>query len=375
MVLKIEQKLIFAIFLLFQIFEIIANESCILSTGKAGVCVPIKTCERDLDAFVFETDFCANNFSEICCESVNLRISLDESPKEIKTTRDFESYASYKLFDSSKCGKIDEIERISGGEEADLLEFPWNALIGYQSKTALEFLCGGSLINEFYVLTCAHCLVNPNGRIRLDVKLVRLGEYRKSTTEDCKILSDEQKLCADPVQDIEVNRRNLIVHSDFSYLEKIHDIGLIKISKAKMEQNNIKPICLPFEERFETLPKSLVVIGFGRTEKSSNNSDVLLKAKVQTISNEKCFDEFKKAKSNIYFSINNDLQFCAGDIRDSCRGDSGSSIQFPQIFEGTTVRQVQYGIVSFGDIDCGSHFPGIYTKIYPYISWILENVK
>ena len=52
--------------------------------------------------------------------------------------------------------------RIFGGEIAELDEFPWMALLVYNSKTRgnnQEFGCGGVLISKKYVLTAAHCII------------------------------------------------------------------------------------------------------------------------------------------------------------------------------------------------------------------------
>lgn len=46
---------------------------------------------------------------------------------------------------------------------------------------------------------------------------------------------------------------------------------------------------------------------------------------------------------------------CAGIVnKDSCNGDSGG----PLVYNG-----VQHGIVSYGDVTCGSANPAVYTKI------------
>ena len=64
------------------------------------------------------------------------------------------------VLDSCKCGiptNYTYANRIIGGEIADDLEYPfWAYFITPDSK-----ICGGSQINNLYVLTAAHCIYYP----------------------------------------------------------------------------------------------------------------------------------------------------------------------------------------------------------------------
>lgn len=70
-------------------------------------------------------------------------------------------------------------------------------------------------------------------------------------------------------------------------------------------------------------------------------------------------------------------QICAGGYkgRDSCGGDSGGPLTTVNQFEGIT-RYIQYGIVSYGPRHCGTEDkPGIYTRVFKYMKWILDNLQ
>ena len=63
--------------------------------------------------------------------------------------------------------------------------------------------------------------------------------------------------------------------------------------------------------------------------------------------------------------------------RSTCSGDSGGPLEFSGNFENDYVpKAIQYGIVSFGIHSCGvKSLPAIYTKVYPYLKWILDNME
>lgn len=62
------------------------------------------------------------------------------------------------------CGHTALNDRILGGEDAALDDYPWMALLEYKKAGNFngerrKLSCGGALINPRYVLTAAHCLV------------------------------------------------------------------------------------------------------------------------------------------------------------------------------------------------------------------------
>ena len=100
------------------------------------------------------------------------------------------------------CGIQDNIyktNRIVNGTEASIGAWPWAVVLGLPlgSNGGIRALCGGTLINENYVLTAAHCLTHPS------IKLTRgrLGDLDISTTAD-KAVHEE----------FHIKEENIIIH-------------------------------------------------------------------------------------------------------------------------------------------------------------------
>ncbi|KAF2902747.1 hypothetical protein ILUMI_03437 [Ignelater luminosus] len=233
------------------------------------------------------------------------------------------------------------------------------------------FTCGGSLINNRYVLTAAHCVGD-------DIVSVRLGEHNVEKDEDCE--GDNtigSQYCADPVVNVEVEER--IVHTSFDSDDKnaYNDIALLRLKKEVNYTRFIQPICLPQltklrKKDFEG--KKAVVAGWGRTEKKWE-SDVKLKVALPIRSNENCSKIYQQHEINIQSS-----QICAGGEKgqDSCQGDSGGPLMYSDPSEQP--NWVCIGIVSFGtealNKECGTEgIPGVYTRVTEYLQWILDNIR
>ncbi|XP_043223511.1 phenoloxidase-activating factor 3-like [Amphibalanus amphitrite] len=267
-----------------------------------------------------------------------------------------------------ECGTSDFTIKIVGGVVADLGEFPWVAMLGYERSGAAEvdFNCGGALINERYVLTAAHCVTGLPTEFRL-AKL-RLGEHDLTTDQDC--INGE---CTGPVQDF--TPEEVISHKDYNSPERFwNDIALIRLDRPYDQAlgSAIRPICLPFGS-FGKDPlddKKFVVAGFGLTEAFGDSSNVMMKVNVPLFDANNCSQVFRRNQAKI-----GPTQLCAGGARgqDSCSGDSGGPLMATTRF-GPPYHAV--GVVSFGVTRCGTaNVPGVYTRVSEYLNWIMDNMR
>ncbi|XP_031619833.1 serine protease easter-like [Contarinia nasturtii] len=342
-----------------------AQNPCITPDGFQGYCIDLRECEplfkllKNPNLSIQQITYLRNAqcgyqnlFPWVCCANQQQQPSTIQLPRP------------------GVCGSQLQ-DRIIGGEETRITEFPWMALIEYTKPTGRGYHCGGVLINEQYVLTASHCV---NGKdlqlLKWTLSGVRLGEWDQRTERDC-----DDGNCSDPVQDIEVVER--IPHKNYNSNSKAqeNDIALLRLARPVSFTDWVKPICLPIgndiaNKNFDGLP--LIVAGWGKTENASSSS-VKLKVEIDGVSLSQC--------NNVYQAQNvvlTNKQLCAGGqpAKDSCRGDSGGPLMSQQKHNLTHVYYFLAGVVSFGPSPCGlPGWPGVYTRVDQYIDWILQNIR
>jgi len=297
-----------------------------------------------------------------------------------------------------KCGKPrDSVHHIVGGTDTPLGEFPFTALLGSdddaicsRSSTRLCWICGGTLINDRYILTAAHCVGS--------VTKVRLGEHTVTRIPRKDCLADGIN-CLPQVQDFDVSEKDIITHPEYKVRrgQVLNDIALIRLPRAATFNDGVQPACLPTlpelaSEKLNVtdLDEGLtgthpVVVGWGHTnplqlDREDNFNVGAPKAiqqmlAVPVLSSSKCEELFLTPEKS---------QICAGGERgkDSCRGDSGGPLFLRRVLPTGLMDPNNdhddpwflIGLVSFGTRVCGRGKPGIYTRVESYVPWILKNI-
>ncbi|XP_061721277.1 melanization protease 1-like isoform X2 [Cydia pomonella] len=267
------------------------------------------------------------------------------------------------------CGMIKET-KLLGGRSAELYAYPWMALISYKTRLGPQFECSGSLINERYVLTAAHCISN------LELLGVRIGEHDVDTTSDCQ--GEPPTLtCESKIQDIRIEEA--IPHPEYHGKPNIkNDIGIIRLKKpVDLSFKNAGIICLPVSKDLQSRNlggQHATVAGWGYTEKGYVSSK-LLAVDVLIHTAESCLELFNRGRKpgEEDETIN---KICAGEIgKNSCIGDLGGPLMVRGAYKNNEKRFIQHGIMSYGPRLCASGFPGVYTDVPKYMKWILDNIR
>ncbi|MBJ05247.1 MAG: hypothetical protein CMP65_05050 [Flavobacteriales bacterium] len=235
---------------------------------------------------------------------------------------------------------------IVGGEDADIQDYPYQVALGNSSFGSFFYaFCGASIINEYWVLTAAHCVQgeNPNNTA------VRVGsdsDYAQGGT----IYQADQ----------------IIIHENYSNNGNNWDIALIRLEDPISFNNNTQPVLLVCDQQVELGvedPGQMSwITGWGNTEGTTNSSQLQVVGVPIT------------EESNYWGGVEDD-EIMAGYPNggyDSCQGDSGGPMVVLAA-DGETYLQV--GIVSWGSGCAEPGYPGVYSRVSYFIDWICENTN
>ncbi|XP_051971788.1 coagulation factor IX-like isoform X2 [Xyrauchen texanus] len=235
------------------------------------------------------------------------------------------------------------VQRIVGGNEATPGEIPWQVVLMHKlNKMAF---CGGSILNEDWVITAAHCIEG-----RIGTFFIRAGEHDITKKEG---------------KESDYDTAECHIHPHYSTKKGLfnHDIALLKLQTPVQFSDYALPICLGSKDFTEKLLRSApnsLVSGWGRLRYGGIESNTLQKVEVPYVDRTEC-------KTSSTDKITH-FMFCAGYNtvhKDSCQGDSGGP-------HATHYQNTWYltGIVSWGDECAKDGKYGIYTRVSKYMFWI-----
>ncbi|XP_017090221.3 mast cell protease 1A-like [Drosophila bipectinata] len=237
--------------------------------------------------------------------------------------------------------------RIAGGKDAMELGNPWMAMV--LAAKPLGFLCGGSLITPWFVLTAAHYLSDEKQYI------VRLGEYNRDIYDDEAVDYDVIKS---------------FTHAYFNKDTHENDIAMLLLERRVVYTDYIQPICVvldPGQKQAVDAASSLRAVGWGETGPNNKTSRIL-----QTLTMKRTHEQDCALKYNRTLSPS---QICVtGRAPNSqmCNGDSGGPVvgEIENPLEGGSTKFVQIGIISYSDLMC--EHTNIVTDVNSHGDWIYK---
>ncbi|XP_069381653.1 transmembrane protease serine 9 [Paralichthys olivaceus] len=243
------------------------------------------------------------------------------------------------------CGRPALNTRIVGGQAAPEGSWPWQVSIHASSRHR----CGGSLINNEWVLSAAHCFPSPDPRNLL----VYLGRQRQEGSNPNEVSRTVSQI---------------INHPRYNSVPNDNDISLLKLSSPVTFTSYILPVCLAASDSvFHNGTDSWVTgwgnIGSGVPLPSPQN---LMEVEVPVVGNRQCNCDYNPGEIT-------DNMICAGlraGGKDSCQGDSGGPMVSKQ-----NGLWIQEGVVSFGFGCALPNKPGVYARVSRYQTWINSQIN
>uniref|UniRef100_A0A667YAF1 Peptidase S1 domain-containing protein n=1 Tax=Myripristis murdjan TaxID=586833 RepID=A0A667YAF1_9TELE len=235
------------------------------------------------------------------------------------------------------CGEAFLNSRIVGGQNAAPGSWPWMASLHNRSR----HVCGGSLINNEWVLSAAHCFDSTAGWT------VYLGRDNQTGSNP---------------NEVSRNLSQIIIHSDYNSSNLKNDIALLQLSSPVEFTNYTRPVCLAAQGSIFTNGTTCWVTGWGL------ESQTLQEVELPIVSNSRC--------QSIYGGLITDSTICAGGLPEGgqgiCFGDSGG----PMV-KKLGSQWTQVGISSFvSSSGCAQpNIPAGFARVSEFESWIRSHIK
>ncbi|EAT45513.1 AAEL003233-PA [Aedes aegypti] len=235
-------------------------------------------------------------------------------------------------------------------KEIDALpgEWPWHAAIYQIRREGAVYVCGGTMIDERFVVTAAQCVCDRASAATLNNEtiLVRMGVLNLGAPFQ---LMSQQYSVAD-----------VFIHPNFTVDDFRADIAVLKLTMVVRFSDYIHPVCV--DQKGDLHVARGTIVGWGSTNVISDLSDVQLPLYSGVICG----------------TAQEESTFCAGyaNFTSVCYGDIGGGI-FTKIAHAWHLL----GILSMDknkSVDNENcHIDGFatFTKVYNFLPWIEKVTK
>jgi secreted trypsin-like serine protease len=251
----------------------------------------------------------------------------------------------------SECGQTpippNTDSRIVGGVEARPNSWPWHGTWCRGNEVSCSIMCGGSVIDEFWFLTAAHCCANQ----AVATVRVRVGHHHLNNMTQGSIYQISRY-----VMNPQYNPSTLIYDSCLAQVTVTFDYG-----------PTVQPVCLAKNDGSIYVPSnSAWNIGHGTLVGGGQIPNALQQVRIQFVDWATC----NAVYSALGVSVHQASMLCAGEPRKgSCNGDSGGAL----VFQQPNGQWWEVGIVSWGLRDCAApNYPTVFSRVQGSCDWFAQ---
>jgi hypothetical protein len=227
--------------------------------------------------------------------------------------------------------------KISHGDPVSNGEMDWSVSFFHRRpNNTLSNFCGGTVIDEKWIVTAAHCRIRQGTGVVLVRKTLNGpgGHERKVKTV----------------------WRHIAFGRAASYDS---DIALVELDGGTdAPRIGLQRDPIPVAEIVK-------IVGWGANKPGGSSVDEMREVNIKTVAASTCKEAYRSALDTV-----TDTMLCANDLnlKSACHGDSGGGMFYAKT--GSPYKLA--GVVSFGKGCANRWFPGVYTDITRFLDWIAQ---
>ncbi|XP_075984044.1 chymotrypsin-like elastase family member 2A isoform X2 [Anticarsia gemmatalis] len=258
--------------------------------------------------------------------------------------------------EQAQCGTVVMSPIGPDGKKTMEGQWPWQVALYETQLTKNEYICGGTLVTHWHVLTAAHCVTRRDGLVDKYTLSVNLGRHNLRTIT----WGTQTNYVA-----------NIIVHPDYNGALFDRDLAILELRDRVPYSRWVRPACLWPEEAVDLniiIGIRGCVVGWGLKETGVVPELSLLEMPV--VDQETCL------RSHQYFFVRytSNYTYCAGDRsgKSLCNGDSGGGM----VFESQGIWYLR-GLVSATvaqQKQCDPTHYVVFTDLAKQLQWLRLNL-
>ncbi|XP_066931149.1 chymotrypsinogen 2-like [Clytia hemisphaerica] len=239
--------------------------------------------------------------------------------------------------------------KIVGGSESKPGYWPWQVQVDNTGRDNKRYWCGGTLLNEDWIMSAAHCF------------------ERDPTPKNYSVYLGEHDIDVDESHQQKYEIAEIHMHPEYNSSSYNSDLALLRLKRKARFSKYARPACLPDDTVQFYSGEECYVTGWGDTTQGGNQSHILLQAKTPLVPQSVCQMSLQN------YTITSRM-VCAGYRMggvDSCQGDSGGPLVCRKRNKILGMDQwYLWGVVSWG-IGCARpEMYGVYAKVNTMSDWI-----